>query len=146
MSQIPSQPANSLESRRLRAWALHQQGWTGHAIAKALGVTPGAVSQWLSRAREEGPEALRTCPHPGPTRRLTLEKQAALPQLLARGPGAFGLAGERWTDTRFQAALEREFGVRYHRSYVYKMLRSLGWKYQRAAQRATERVDGPAAR
>ena len=145
-SQLPSQPANARESRRLRAWALHQQGWTGRAIATALGVTPGAVSQWLRRAREGGPEALRARPHSGPTGRLTLEQQAALPERLGRGPGAFGFAGARWTITRFRAVLERECGVRYRPSRAYHMLRSLGWKRQPAGQRAIERVDAPAAR
>ena len=35
------------EGRRLRAWELYQAGWKQVAIAEALGVTPGAVSQWL---------------------------------------------------------------------------------------------------
>lgn len=39
------------EGRRLRAWQLKQQGWRQKDIAIALGVTDGAISQWLSRAR-----------------------------------------------------------------------------------------------
>ena len=49
----------SFEARRLRAWELKQQGWKQSAITQALGVTPGAVSQWLKRAREEGIESPR---------------------------------------------------------------------------------------
>ena len=30
------------EWRRRRAWELHQQDWSGRALAAALGVTPGA--------------------------------------------------------------------------------------------------------
>jgi len=37
------------EYRRFRAWELHQRGWKQQTIADALGVTQGAVSQWLSR-------------------------------------------------------------------------------------------------
>jgi predicted transcriptional regulator len=36
---------------RRRAWELKEQGWKQTAIAAALGVTPGAVIQWLKRAR-----------------------------------------------------------------------------------------------
>lgn len=43
----------------MRALESHEQGWTGARIAAALGVTGGAVSQWLQRAREGGREALR---------------------------------------------------------------------------------------
>src|SRR5258705_111278 len=42
------------EERRKRAWALKQQGWLQKDIAAALGVSAGAVSQWLTRAREAG--------------------------------------------------------------------------------------------
>jgi len=66
----PRQQVN--EWRRLRAWALHQAGWRGAAIARALGVTEGAVSQWLKRARDQGParqvDSRATGPAPGPAR------------------------------------------------------------------------------
>lgn len=48
------------EGRRIRAWELKQKGRKQRDIAQALGVSPGAVSQWLKRGREggvEGPEA-----------------------------------------------------------------------------------------
>lgn len=40
-----SPPYDWREARRQRAWALERQGWIQQAIAEALGVTPGAVSQ-----------------------------------------------------------------------------------------------------
>ena len=52
-------PKNWREGRRLRAWELHEQGWKQKDIAAALGVTEGAVSQWMSRGKTQGPEALR---------------------------------------------------------------------------------------
>ena len=42
------------EGRRLRAFELKQQGWTQQRIAEALGVSKGAVSQWMKRARDGG--------------------------------------------------------------------------------------------
>src|SRR5690349_4093944 len=58
MKQHETRP-DGREWRRRRAWALKQQGWKQKDIAKALGITPGAVSQWCTRAREGGVEALR---------------------------------------------------------------------------------------
>ena len=52
-------PRDWREARRLRAWELKQQGWQQQTIAPALGVSPGAVSQWLTRAAAGGVEALR---------------------------------------------------------------------------------------
>jgi predicted transcriptional regulator len=47
------------EGRLRRAWELKQLGWKQQDIAVALGVTKGAVSQWMRRVREGGVEALQ---------------------------------------------------------------------------------------
>ena len=44
----------------MRAWE-HHLGWTGGAIVTALGVTSGAVSQWLKREREQGSRQALQC-------------------------------------------------------------------------------------
>jgi predicted transcriptional regulator len=50
------------EGRRRRAWELKHQGWKQQDIAASVGVTPGAVSQWLKRDREQGIEGLPGIP------------------------------------------------------------------------------------
>src|SRR6266498_5831110 len=104
-----SPPRDRREARRLRAWALKQQGWQQRTIAAALGVTPGAVSRWLKRAAEGGVEALRNRLRPGPTPKLTPGQRACLPDVLARGAEAYGFGGEVWTAPRVAAVIEREF-------------------------------------
>src|SRR3954467_4667209 len=47
------------EGRRLRAFELKQEGCSQQRIAEALGVSKGAVSQWMKRAREGGIQALQ---------------------------------------------------------------------------------------
>ena len=135
----PHLPRDWREGRRLRARALHQQGWTGTAIAAALGVTKGAVSRWLKRAREGGVEALHSQPPPGPTPRLTADQLAQLPSLLARGAEAFGFIGEVWTAKRVAAIIRDEFHVRYHPDHVGRLLRAAGWSPQKPIRRATQR-------
>src|SRR5829696_238786 len=73
--------------RRLRAFALKEQGWKQKQIAEALGVTEGAVSQWMRRARmrratEEGVEALKHKPPPGATPRLDDSQRVRLKELM----------------------------------------------------------------
>ena len=76
------------EGRRVRAYEVSQQGWRQKDSAAALGVTKGAVSQWLRRARIGGVEARRDHPPPGARRTLTEEQLAALPAILAKGAEA----------------------------------------------------------
>ena len=48
------QVADWREGRRIRAWELKKEGWKQRDIAQALGVSAGAVSQWLKRGQEGG--------------------------------------------------------------------------------------------
>ncbi len=56
---LSSQASDWREGRRLRAFELKERGWKQTEIADALGVSEGAVSQWMKRATEEGVEGLR---------------------------------------------------------------------------------------
>jgi transposase len=142
-TRVASSQQQLNEWRRLRAWALHQDGWSGRAIAQALDVTPGAVSQWLKRAREGGVQALVHRMPPGSAPRLSAEQQAQLLTLLAYGAEAYGFLGDVWTSQRVVAVIKQEFGVVYHRAHVSRLLRQLGWSVQKPIQRALQR-DEPA--
>jgi transposase len=127
------------EARRERAWALKQKGWKQKDIAEALGVSAGAVSQWLKRAEEQGLEALRSQPRKGAIPRLTADQVAQLPALLKRGAEAFGFQGEVWTQPRVAALIQTQFGVAYHPSHVGRLLKRLGWSRQQPVVRASQR-------
>ncbi len=127
------------EGRRLRAWELSQEGWTQAAIAKALGVTKGAVSQWLNKARQEGVGALHSRKAAGPTPRLTAEQRAQLPELLSRGSEAYGFRGDLWTRARVATVVQRTFGVRYSLQQIGRLLRACGWTPQNPIKRAKQR-------
>ena len=139
-------PHDWQEGRRLRGFDLHEQGWSGARIAEALGVTKGAVSQWLTRAREGGGrEALRhRCP-PGTKPQLTDDQRARLVPLLAQGAEAHDFVGEVWTAPRIALLIAREFGVRHHPSHVGRILRSLGWTPQKPVRRALQRDEAAIA-
>jgi transposase len=127
------------EERRKRAWDLKQLGWKQKDIAAALGVSEGAVSQWVKRGREGGREALQAHPPKGMPPRLTAEQQAEIPGLLARGAEAYGFRGEIWTARRAAEVIYWTFGVRYHRDHVGRLLRQVGWSRQQPIERATQR-------
>ena len=127
------------EGRRLRALELKQRGFKQTQIAEALGVTEGAVSQWMKRAREEGAEALRHKPPPGAPSRLSDEQRARLPELLAQGAQAHGFRGELWTCERVAIVIRKEFGVSYHPAHVSRVVRALGLSLQKPQRRAEQR-------
>lgn len=133
-------PRDWREGRRLRAWELAEAGWSGRRIAEALGVTRGAVSQWLRRGREGGGrEALRTRPRPGKQPRLTVEQRGQLPALLTKGAEAHGFIGDIWTTGRVATVIKRAFGVSYHPAHVSRLLRQIGWTLQKPVKRASQR-------
>lgn len=127
------------EARRYRAAALHEQGWKQCDIAAALGVTRGAVSQWLKTAHEAGPTALAAQARSGAPRRLSKQDLWLLPDLLSHGAEAYGFSGELWTCRRVRRVIEQEFGVTYDRRHVARLLKQIGWTPQKPVVRASQR-------
>lgn len=136
----PTQPPRDWkDGRRLRALALPAQGWAGSRSADALGVSRGAVSQWLTIARERGREGLRTRPRGRKARKLTPAQRAARPAVLATGAEADGFIGAVWTTARVAAVIRREFGGRHHPAHVSRRLQHLRWTPPKPVKRSINR-------
>ena len=133
------QPQNWREARRIRAWELAQKDWKQKDIAEALGVTEGAVSQWLKKAKSEGVEALRHRKGGGPKPRLRREQIEQLPQLLNQGAEAYGFRGDVWTHARVATVIKQHFGVQFSLSHVGRLLQQIGWSRQKPVERASQR-------
>ena len=112
---------------------------TQQQIAQALGVTQGAVSQWLKRATLHGVQALRDHPAPGPMPLLGIDQRAQLLGLLAQGAEAFGFRGAVWTCRRVARLIKEQFGISYHPAHVSRLLAQLDWTPQKPIVRATQR-------
>jgi transposase len=123
---------------------LKRQGWYQRDIAAALGASEETVSRWLARARQGGPGALRARPRSGHPPKLTPAQKRLIPEFLWHGAEAYGFRGEVWTCARIAQVIEGEFGVRYHKDHVGRLLRELHWTPQvpirRAAQRDEEAI------
>lgn len=141
-NSLSKKAADWREGRRLRAWELKREGWPQQRIAEALGVSKGAVSQWMKRGREGGgggAEALKRRPAPGAPPRLSEEQRAKLPELLERGAEAHGFGGDVWTCERVATVIRKEFGVSYHPAHISRLLRALRLSLQKPARRANQR-------
>lgn len=123
----------------MRALTLKEQGWRQRAIAQSLEVTEQSVSKWLARARAGGRDALRAHEVPGRPPELSADQQRLIPEFLSHGPEAYGFRGRVWTCARVAQVIEEEFGIRYHKAHVSRLLKALHWTPQQPISRAIQR-------
>jgi transposase len=110
-------------------------------IAEALGVTKGAVSQWIKRGQEGGEAGLEERSKSGAPVRLSQADRQKLPELLERGAESFGFRGNLWTCSRVGQVISHEFGVKYHPAHVSRILKDLKWTPQKPIRRAKQRKE-----
>jgi transposase len=123
----------------MRAWQLKQEGWRQRVIAAALDVSEETVSRWLARAGERGPEALRARSSPGRPAKLSAAQKGLIPEFLWHGAEAYGFRGQVWTCARVAKVIFEEFGVRYHKDHVGRLLKELQWTPQVPVTQAIQR-------
>lgn len=137
--QVGRRDRGALERRRLRAARLFAQGLRPAAVARQLGVSRQSATTWHHAWEEEGVRGLRQAERAGRPPLLTAKELQDVRQALLRGPGAYGWSTELWTLQRVADVITMETGVRYHVGHVWKVLRGLGWSWQKPARRAIER-------
>jgi transposase len=134
-----TQPNNWKEGRRIRAWELKKLGWKNQEIAEALGVSKGAVSQWMKRGENGGIKKLRSKPRPGRKPKLSVLNRIKLAEKLKLGPEHFGFRGEIWNCKRIAWVIKKEFGVIYHPNHVNRVMKAMGWSLQKPKEQDTRR-------
>ena len=135
----PKGSAAELEQRRRQAVALLEQGMKPAKVSRTVGVSRASVTRWRQAFEVRGQEALESKPHPGGRSRLTLAQRKRLIRLLLQGPRKHGYGTELWTLARVAEVIGMTFGVEYHPSAVWHILRSMRWSSQKPERRARER-------
>ena len=135
----PKGTSQELESRRRLAVSFLQKGLGLREVARLVGASSGSVVRWRDTYRRAGEEGLRAKPHPGAKPKLLVEGRKRLTELLLQGPLSHGYRTDLWTLKRVAEVIERHFGVRYHPSHVWRILRCMGWSCQKPERRARER-------
>lgn len=138
------QPKNltreQLAERRAEGVRLLQAGEMRQAqIARHLGVTEAAVSNWKKKLTNDGPQVLQMRKATGRPPKLDDAARQALVKKLEEGAIAAGFPTEQWTQARVKKVIEREFGVHYHQNYISRLMDDLGWSVQKPDPRAIER-------
>lgn len=137
---------NAREFKRLRAIELYKDGMKQTKIAEVLGVTRGAVSQWIKIYHGKGVEGLKHKKSPGRPCRLSLEQQEELLCFLKQGPEAFGYTGYVWTQSRVRDLIQRKFDIIFYVTHIRKILKKLRWSCQKPCSRATQRNENEIAK
>jgi transposase len=125
---------------------LLDEGMKPAAVARAVGTSRASVTRWRQAVEAGGQEALKSKPHPGGTSRLTVGQRRRLIRLLLRGPRKHGYGTELWTLARVTQVIAVTFGVQYHPSAVWHILRAMDWSCQKPERRARERDEDAIAR
>ena len=128
-----------LEERRLEGGRLLKAGKLTQAeIARQLGVSRATISDWAKKVEAEGMRGLRKRTAKGGSSKLTKEQKQRLKRLLDRGAVSNGFSTDRWTLERVRQLIQRAFKVSYHRNYLNRLLRQLGFSPQKPLPQAVE--------
>ena len=131
----PKGSAKKLEARRRLAASLLAKGRGIREVARTIGAAPSSVKRWKDALEQGGKNALKSKPHTGRPSRLSPTQRQHLLHILQLGPRAANLRADQWTCSRIRTVIRRCFGVKYHPDHVSRILRTLGWKYQRSRSR-----------
>jgi len=125
--------------RRLQAAPLFQAGQRPATVARTLGVSRNAASQWFAAWRSNGKSGLQGAHRTGRPRKLSAEQLSAVAAMLLQGPQAHGFGTSLWTLRRIAKVIRKRFRITYHRGHVWRLLGELKWSCQRPERRARER-------
>ena len=135
----PHGSPRQLERRRKRAVELLNQGLGLREVARRVAASPSSVSAWRDAYRAEGEAGLAPKPVPGRPRKLDPSNLPRRWEILLDGAAAYGYSTDLWTLDRIARVIRKRFGVKYHPSHVWKILRAGGWSCQVPERRAIQR-------
>jgi len=129
-----------MAERRAEGVSLLQAGEMNQAeMARHLGVSEATISKWKKVLEESGPKGLQARKASGRPPKMSVAQKEQLFEKLEEGALAAGFPTEQWTQARVKKVIEQEFGVHYHRDYISRLLKGLGWSVQKLDPRAIER-------
>ncbi len=127
--------------KRIKAGRMLLAGKACAQVALAVGVARQTVYTWKRLLDEGGIDALRGVPERGRPAQLDARQLAALRAAILQNPTEHGFGTELWTLKRVGAVIERQHGVRFSQTHVWRILGEMGFSPQKPEKRAIERND-----
>lgn len=135
----PKDTPEQLAARRTRALGLLNKGLGATEVAQRIGVARQTIYEWKALAKRKGRQHKQRSP--GAVCRLSAQQQKKLARELLRGAYAHGYADDHWTLDRIGRVIYDQFGVRYHPTSVWHLLRRMGWSSQKPQRTGLQRDD-----
>jgi transposase len=120
------------EAKRIMAVFAAAEGRSLSDIAPVLNVSERTVCRWFHTFLLKGPDGLRSVKPPGRKSRLTKSQKKELDRIITEGPAAAGLPGACWRSPMIQNLIYEKFGVFYAVHYISKLLKNMGFSWQKA--------------
>jgi transposase len=130
------------EALRVRVMRAVTSGMEPEGAIRVFGVSKDSIRNWQSRFEAGGFDALRSG-RPGRragegTKLTPSEEQALVGALIDYDPEAIGVGGRLWTAKKVCVLAKRLFGTSFTDRGMRKLLRRLGFSFQRPDRRAVE--------
>lgn len=134
----PRGTPEQLAARRERALQLLADGQAPTEVARRIGVARQTLYEWKANAKRKRRPSKR---RPGNVCRLSPGQQKRLARELLRGAFVHGYPEDHWTLDRIGRVIYDLFGVRYHPTSVWHLLRRMGWSSQKPQRTGLLRDD-----
>lgn len=138
----PKGTPEQLAARRAQALQLLAEGHGPTEVARQIGVARQTIYEWKANAKRKRRPSKR---RPGGICRLSPRQQKRLARELLRGAYAHGYPEDHWTLDRIGRVIYDLFGVRYHPTSVWHLLRRMGWSSQKPQRTSLQRDDAAIA-
>ena len=117
-----------MEWRRKKGMELIRSGMKQAHVARRMGVNRRTVYDWKKRIDDN--QGFRNGKKRGRNSRLTDKQKEELKRIIDGGATSYGFPTDLWTLKRIADVIEREFGVHYNTTYIWQLLRILGYSAQ----------------
>jgi transposase len=112
--------------RRMTAGRLLLEGASVESVAEELHLSMQTVRRYKAIVAEGGLDALSKMGVGGRASALDRDALAWIAHALQGSAREHGFESDAWTNARLRALIERRFGVRYSRVYIWQIATNLG--------------------
>jgi len=119
-------------AKRIMAVFAMTDGHSFSDIASLLRVHERTVCRWFGIFLLKGPEGLISRKSPGRKPKLTKSQKRELGRIITEGPAATGLSAACRRSPMIQALIYEKFGVFYAVNYISRLLKDMGFSWQKA--------------